>query len=203
MWVKGKQFTEEHKKKLSEIKKKNLPKFAFKKGQRASVATEFKKGHVPWQEGLTKETSEKIKKYADRMMNKKQPWEHKGMLGKKHNEEARRKISESHKGAKSYLWRGGITPQNKLERIKFRNKLQKLIFERDNYTCQICDVRGGILQIDHIQSWAKFKELRFDPDNCRTLCVKCHYKITFGREMPESIKTWGHSLKYKGISYVN
>lgn len=27
-----------------------------------------------------------------------------------------------------------------------------------------------------------------------TLCAKCHYKITFGREMPKTVKGWGHNL---------
>ena len=69
------------------------------------------------------------------------------------------------------------------------------IYIRDNYQCQICDSNKD-LQVDHIQSWAEFKELRFDPDNCRTLCAKCHYKLTFKREMPKSVKGWGHNLKY-------
>ena len=72
--------------------------------------------------------------------------------------------------------------------------MQKLIFERDGYKCQMCD-SGGDLQVDHIASWAEFKELRFDPDNCRTLCAKCHYEITFKKPMPENIKTWGHNLE--------
>lgn len=52
MWIKGEKFTEEHRKKLSEIKKKNLPKYAFKKGQRPSVVTEFKKGHTSPNKGV-------------------------------------------------------------------------------------------------------------------------------------------------------
>lgn len=27
-----------------------------------------------------------------------------------------------------------------------------------------------------------------------SLAKKCHYKITFGRPMPENIKIWGHNL---------
>jgi 5-methylcytosine-specific restriction endonuclease McrA len=72
--------------------------------------------------------------------------------------------------------------------------MQKQVFERDNYTCQLCGVRGVDLQVDHIQSWAEYVELRFSMDNCRTLCSKCHYKITFGRPMPETILGWGHNI---------
>lgn len=75
----------------------------------------------------------------------------------------------------------------------FRVQIQKKVFERDNYTCQLCGAKGN-LQVDHIQSWADYVELRFCIDNCRTLCAKCHYKITFGKEMPKTTKTWGHNL---------
>ena len=98
-------------------------------------------------------------------------------------------------GANCYLWKGGITPIGKIQRTKFQQTIQKAVFERDNYTCQLCGERGGQLQVDHIQSWAKYVELRFNMDNCRTLCMACHYMITFGKPMPKEIKTWGHNLK--------
>jgi 5-methylcytosine-specific restriction endonuclease McrA len=87
----------------------------------------------------------------------------------------------------------GITPGQKVLRIEFRNKLQRQVFERDDYTCQICDQRGGYLQADHIKSWADFPELRFDLDNCRTLCMGCHYYVTFKRKLPQGT-IWGHNL---------
>lgn len=116
------------------------------------------------------------------------------MIGKKRTEETKKKMSQRMKGSKNN-WKGGITPKNKLERARFRVTMQKEIFERDNYTCQICGIKGVALQIDHIQSWADYIELRFSMDNCRTLCQSCHYKITFNRSMPIEVKTWGHKLK--------
>lgn len=53
------------------------------------------------------------------------------------------------------------------------------------------------LQVDRIKSWSIYPDLRFDQNNCRTLCSKCHYKITYGREMPNDIKSWGHNLSRK------
>lgn len=90
-------------------------------------------------------------------------------------------------------WKGGITTQNKLDRERFRREIQKLVLERDNYTCQMCGVRGVALQVDHIQPWSEYVELRFDINNCRTLCDKCHFKITFGKEMSPVVKTWGQT----------
>ena len=46
---------------------------------------------------------------------------------------------------------------------------------------------------------AKLKNpVRFDINNCRTLCAKCHYQITFGKLMPKSIQGWGHNLLKRG-----
>ena len=100
----------------------------------------------------------------------------------------------NHLQDKSPNWKGGITSIDKIERIKFRKEIQKLVFERDNYTCQLCKSRGVDLQVDHIQSWAEYVELRFNINNCRTLCMKCHYQITFGKPMPPTVRTWGHNL---------
>jgi hypothetical protein len=100
------------------------------------------------------------------------------------------------KGHLNFNWKGGVSSQDKLERLKFIHHTRKKVFERDNYTCQMCGARGGILQVDHIQEWSKYIEGRFDINNCRTLCDKCHYKITFGKEMSNEVKTWGQNFKY-------
>lgn len=99
-------------------------------------------------------------------------------------------------GENNYNWKGG---GKNLLRTRFRDQVKKTVFERDNYTCQLCGDRGVELHVDHIQPWAEYIELRFKIDNCRTLCVPCHYKITFGKPMPASVKTWGHSRRHKFI----
>lgn len=98
-------------------------------------------------------------------------------------------------GENNYRWTGGKYSESYRERRRFRGTLQKKIFERDNYTCQICNKRGGSLQVDHIKEWSKYKELRFEIDNCRTLCMECHYLVTFKIEKPKHINNWGHNFK--------
>ena len=86
-------------------------------------------------------------------------------------------ISERQKGNRSNLWRGGITPINLMLRKSVEYRLWRTaVFERDNYTCVSCNVRGGRLDADHIKSFSKYPELRFDLSNGRTLCRECHKK---------------------------
>lgn len=128
------------------------------------------------------------------------------MCGRHLTEEQKNRIGQFHKGKKmpklvidrmtgknNRNWKGGITSKDRMERVRFQKTMQKQIFERDNYKCTLCG-EGGNLQVDHIQRWSEYIEGRFDMNNCRTLCAKCHYKITFGREMPQSVKGWGHNL---------
>lgn len=131
-----------------------------------------------------------------------------GHTGHTHSPEARKRMSEVRSGRPSPVkgkpnlnmrgdkhpnWKGGITTFDRQERIKFRRSMQKLIFERDSYICQLCGSKTD-LQVDHIQSWSEYIELRFSMDNCRTVCARCHYEITFRKPMPEDIKGWGHNL---------
>ena len=128
------------------------------------------------------------------------------------NDEIRRKLSNSHKGIKqSYEWRKkrsetmkgeknhnykhGLARDKRYLKKVIRNSFEykewrKAIFEKDNYTCQICGAKSqkGIsvyLEADHILSFDKYIKLRFDITNGRTLCRECHRKThNFG------VKVW-------------
>ena len=88
---------------------------------------------------------------------------------------------------------------NNRMRLEFNKKVRNLVFARDDYTCQICDARGGNLHADHIKSWATNPDLRMEVSNCRTLCVPCHYYITFKKRMPAG-NNWAPKLSKRGVT---
>jgi hypothetical protein len=83
--------------------------------------------------------------------------------------------SLKHKGEKSGMWKGGITPKN----VKIRNSIESEIwrngvFARDGYTCQKYGIKGGKLIAHHILNFSSYPELRFAIDNGITLSEKAH-----------------------------
>lgn len=88
-------------------------------------------------------------------------------------------------------WQGGKTKERQLamSRDEYKN-LRKLVLNRDNYTCQICNIRGGNLEMDHIKEWCNYPELRYEPSNCRILCEDCHAKTD----------NYLHKAKYKKVN---
>lgn len=58
-------------------------------------------------------------------------------------------------GGKIYVWR-------------------REVYERDNYTCQLCESSSNELNAHHLNGWNWAVEERFDIDNGITLCVDCH-----------------------------
>ncbi len=51
---------------------------------------------------------------------------------------------------------------------------RKKVFERDDYTCQRCFIRGGYLEPHHIFRFSFFPEFRFTISNGATYCRYCH-----------------------------
>ena len=101
-------------------------------------------------------------------------------LGRKFSYEINKKKGSPKE--KNPNWQGGLTPINESIRKSSEYRLwREAVFKRDDYVCQICFVRGGKLNADHIKPFSLYPELRFAIDNGRTLCVKCHLKTeTFG-----------------------
>ena len=83
-------------------------------------------------------------------------------------------------GEKHHSWKGGIeNPKQKQRETPEYRKWLRLIFKRDNYTCQCCGARNGNgytvnLRGHHLLPFATYEDKRFDVDNGITLCDKCH-----------------------------
>lgn len=129
-------------------------------------------------------------------------------LGKKASEETKRKMSisstqsqkdvglrqrqsDAHKGSKSHLWKGGITPLVLDVRHSHRMRIwRNKVFERDNYTCTKCFKTRTYLNAHHIFPFSKLMqkygiksieqaencEELWDISNGVTLCRECHKK---------------------------
>jgi len=185
---KGKNFTEEHKRKLSEVLKGKIVSLEarinmskVRKGKHFSPETEFKKGGIS-------------------------PFK-----GKKHSEELKKMLSIRNKT--KYLrennpnWKDGISLLEHSIRTNSKNKewIQR-VFERDNYTCQMCgDDRGHNLNAHHIKSFSsilqKYEittleealecEELWNIDNGITLCEKCHIKIHKNKKSQKKLEFIG------------
>lgn len=100
----------------------------------------------------------------------------------------REKMLELVASGKHNFWKGGISVFTRSERANFQSTFEykqwrKSVFERDDFTCQICDKRGGWLEADHIKSYAKYPTMRLEVENGRTLCRPCHLKTpNFGNK---------------------
>lgn len=86
-----------------------------------------------------------------------------------------KKILSLPRGSNHHFWKGGITPKSTAIRMSHEYKTwRQEVFERDDYTCVICQSRGGDLNADHIKPFSLYPELRFNIENGRTVCVPCH-----------------------------
>ncbi len=181
-WNKGKKATE------AAIKNQSLShlgKIPWNKGKKnvyteATLKKMGKKGY--------RHTAEAKKKISERSSGKNNPF-----YGKRHTQENLIKISEKRKGIKlskervkqmsellpkgkdHWNWKGGINPINDTIRKSLEVKLwRKACMERDNFTCQKTGIRGGELEVHHINNFASFPELRTSIENGITLSKDAH-----------------------------
>ena len=54
---------------------------------------------------------------------------------------------------------------------------RRTVFERDDYTCQMCYRRGCRINAHHIKSYAYYPDLRYVINNGVTLCEVCHKAV--------------------------
>ncbi|QDP43127.1 hypothetical protein Goe7_c01020 [Bacillus phage vB_BveM-Goe7] len=80
------------------------------------------------------------------------------------------------RGENSPRYRHDLTDEERRDKRAFPEYRAwvKSVYERDNYTCIKCGKRGGTLHAHHINSYARFPELRLELDNGATLCEEDH-----------------------------
>lgn len=86
-------------------------------------------------------------------------------------------------GENHYNWNPNLTNEERTanRRSKKDKQWRKIIYERDQYTCQVCgDNRGGNLEAHHLYSYTAYPEHRIDVNNGITLCIKCHEDFHYG-----------------------
>ena len=178
-WNKGIPHSKNTKEKMSKIRKGKIPsnKGAKHSSEAKQKMREAKKDFVPWNKGL--------KGFLEGHIG--------FMLGKKHSEKAKHKISKSRIGELNPRWKGGITSLTILIRTHYKYRQWRSdVFTRDNFTCQVCsDNKSGKLNAHHIKSFTKiFQQYQitnlqealdceefWNINNGITLCEKCHREI--------------------------
>lgn len=194
---------------LTEIASENRKDLSWVKGEpKPFISRHGARRFSPWNKGLryttnrhhTLEAREKISKgNIKAWINREKTSWNKGL---KLTTEHKQKLSEAKLknpvrywkgrhtvtvGANHWHWQGGKTTEHEKLRksIKYKN-WRTAVFERDDYTCQMCGKRGGKLNADHIKPFSLYPEFRFELSNGRALCVACHkttdsYLNSYGR----------------------
>jgi len=112
--------------------------------------------------------------------------------GRKHTEKTKRIISKTNKGKEMPIavrkkislalsgennphWKNGSAMRCKKDRLRLEyREWRTTVFERDNYTCRKCHIRGVRLHVHHLKNYSEHEGLRFVPINGVTLCESCH-----------------------------
>jgi hypothetical protein len=138
-----------------------------------------------WNKGipLSAQRKQELSDYAKSRIGENSP-----RYGAKLADTTRKKISSSLKGKyRQHLhpnWKnGGITKYRAIIHGQFEYKdWRKSVYERDNYTCQMCNKpSNGDIQAHHIHPVRECPERILDITNGITLCVSCHRSI-WGKE---------------------
>lgn len=80
-------------------------------------------------------------------------------------------------GEKHPNWNPNLTDEDRLDTRKYNEYFEwrRLVFERDEYTCQVCRrAKGGNLTAHHLNGYHWDKKARTDVNNGVTLCEPCH-----------------------------
>ena len=134
----------------------------------------FEKGNTYWKNNIgrkaTKETRRKLRESIKKAYKK-------GLkFGFPKDHDGFKNSGQFKKGHRPWNYINGKTRYRKYGKKKWI-KLAKKTYERDNWECQDCGKKGGILNAHHIKFAREFPTLEFEMNNLITLCVNCHNKV--------------------------
>lgn len=105
------------------------------------------------------------------------------------------------RGTRSNAWKDGKSMERQRARLSPQLKVwRNAVYRRDGWSCVRCGAKGKI-HAHHINPWAKFPHLRFDPENGETLCENCHGKehgIDFSKRKNRNCPDCGKVTKGRG-----
>jgi transposase-like protein len=145
-----------------------------------------------WNKGLTKENCESIARAAKKLSETRKQKFASGELvhwneGNSCSEQVKDKISDTLKGrylgADNPNWKGGKNTKNAQIRARYYGsrdyrKWRSHIFQRDNYTCQMCKKQSeGDIEAHHIITVEENPNKIVEKTNGITLCENCHRSI--------------------------
>lgn len=85
------------------------------------------------------------------------------------------------RGNRNPSWNDGLSNERREKRRNWEcenyEDWKNGVFERENYTCEKCGIRGTILNAHHKDGYKWCKSRRTDVDNGACLCEKCHKKF--------------------------
>lgn len=147
---------------------------------------QFEKGKQPWNKGV------KGYKLDTTWLTP----ERRKAIGKRVSESQRGKHRPDKQGANSNFWKGGVSGErDRIHQSAEYREWRRQVFERDDYTCQMCGIKGSYLEADHIKPFSTHIDLRFELSNGRTLCKSCHRQTpTYGGRM-NSVKQMQELIK--------
>lgn len=166
---KGRKYTLEHRKKLSEAHKGHTPTNLeqlrlYRKGR--PLTEEHKRKISEAQKGRPKNLTDEARRIMSDKKKGKPAW-NKGMKG-------------YNSGCKNSRW---IKDRSKVKTFEKRigslySQHHKACLLRDNFTCQMKDENcSGRLEVHHIKRWQTHPELRYEISNGITLCHEHHRRL--------------------------
>lgn len=80
-------------------------------------------------------------------------------------------------GENNHLWNSSLTDEDRQRRRLYKNgsDWRNSVLKRENYTCEICGIKGATLNAHHKDAYHWCKDRRGDISNGACLCEDCHF----------------------------